>query len=246
MQGKLYLIPTLLDENETIEDFIPAKTIEIIRDLDCFIVENEKSARKFLKKAEVKIPQSELLILNMGKHSDKNELKQMVDQIKKGRSVGVLSEAGCPGIADPGAEVVTIAHQNNIEVVPLIGPSSILLSLMASGFNGQSFSFYGYLPIDKNNRAKKIAELEKISERFDQTQIFIETPFRNNPLMDDILRICNAQTRLSVSCDLTSPSQFIQTKTIAEWKKEKPDLHKRPAIFLLYSSLRSEGGGQTR
>jgi 16S rRNA (cytidine1402-2'-O)-methyltransferase len=145
-----------------------------------------------------------------------------------------MSEAGCPGIADPGAEIVEKAHRMGIKVVPLVGPSSILLALMASGFNGQSFTFHGYLPIDKLLRAKKIKELESAAERIDQTQIFIETPFRNNVMLEEILKTANPRSRLCIACDLTSATEFVQTKTIADWQKKVPELHKRPAIFLLF------------
>jgi len=145
-----------------------------------------------------------------------------------------MSEAGCPGIADPGADLVAEAHRLGIQVIPLVGPSSILLSLMASGFNGQSFAFHGYLPIEKAARSKRLKELENLAERFNQTQLFIETPFRNNQVLDDMLKSCHPQTQLCIACDITAPTEFIQTKTLANWKKEKPELHKRPAIFLLY------------
>lgn len=145
-----------------------------------------------------------------------------------------MSEAGCPGVADPGAEIVALAHQKGIKVIPLVGPSSILLALMASGFSGQSFAFHGYLPIDKAQRAQKLKELESIAERNHQTQIFIETPFRNNALLEEILKSCKSETRLCIACDLTAETEFVQTKRIREWKLKIPDLHKRPSIFLLY------------
>jgi 16S rRNA (cytidine1402-2'-O)-methyltransferase len=156
--------------------------------------------------------------------------------LQAGNDVGLMSEAGCPGIADPGAEIVEKAHRMGIKVVPLVGPSSILLALIASGFNGQSFTFHGYLPIDKVDRAKKIRELENLSIKNEQTQLFIETPFRNNPMLEEILKTCNPKTRLCIACDITAETEFIQTKTIAEWQKKVPELHKRPTIFLIYHS----------
>ena len=153
-----------------------------------------------------------------------------------GRDAGLMSEAGCPGVADPGADIVAEAHRRGIKVVPLVGPSSILLSLMASGFNGQSFTFHGYLPIDKAQRSKRIKELEGQAEKFGQTQLFIETPFRNNQLLDEVLKVCKPATRLCIACNLTATDEMVQTKTIAQWKKEQPDLHKRPVIFLLYKA----------
>ncbi len=231
--GKLYLLPVPLAENTAIA-VLPAAHSELINHIRHYVVENEKTARKWLKEMGLKTPQSELEILVYGKHSEKQNLAPYFKAIKDGNDVALMSEAGCPGIADPGAELVAEAHRLGVEVVPLTGPSSILLSLMASGFNGQSFAFHGYLPIDKSARSKRLKELESIAERFSQSQIFIETPFRNNQLLDDILNSAHPQTQLCIACDITAESEFIQTKTLANWKKEKPDLHKRPAIFILY------------
>ena len=231
--GKLYLLPVPLAENTAIA-VLPATHTELINHIRHYVVENEKTARKWLKEMGLKTPQSELEILVYGKHSEKQNLAPYFKAIKDGNDVALMSEAGCPGIADPGAELVAEAHRLGVEVVPLTGPSSILLSLMASGFNGQSFAFHGYLPIDKGARSKRLKELESIAERFSQSQIFIETPFRNNQLLDDILYSAHPQTQLCIACDITAESEFIQTKTLANWKKEKPDLHKRPAIFILY------------
>ncbi len=231
--GKLYLLPVPLAENTAIA-VLPATHTELINHIRHYVVENEKTARKWLKEMGLKTPQSELEILVYGKHSEKQNLAPYFKAIKDGNDVALMSEAGCPGIADPGAELVAEAHRFGVEVVPLTGPSSILLSLMASGFNGQSFAFHGYLPIDKGARSKRLKELESIAERFSQSQIFIETPFRNNQLLDDILNSAHPQTQLCIACDITAESEFIQTKTLANWKKEKPDLHKRPAIFILY------------
>lgn len=231
--GTLYLIPVPLAENTSAKSFTPylADTINHINE---YIVESSKTARKFLKEAGLKTPQSELIVHDYGKHNRDSNIKEFFTGLLAGKDVGLMSEAGCPGIADPGSEIVAYAHQRGIRVVPLVGPSSILLALMASGFNGQSFTFHGYLPIDKLQRANKIKELEAQAERLSQTQIFIETPFRNNPMLEEILKSCKPETRLCVACDLTSENEFVQTKTVKDWKAAVPELHKRPAIFLIF------------
>lgn len=231
--GTLFLIPVPLADEAAARSFTPY-AVDTINRVKEYIVENEKTARKFLKEAGLKTPQNELVIHDYSKHNRTSGTADFFKGLQAGNDVGLMSEAGCPGIADPGAEIVEKAHRMGIKVVPLVGPSSILLALMASGFNGQSFTFHGYLPIDKNDRSKKIKELENLSARNDQTQIFIETPFRNNPLLEDILKTASPQTRLCIACDLTATTEFIQTKTIAEWQKNVPELHKRPAIFLIY------------
>jgi 16S rRNA (cytidine1402-2'-O)-methyltransferase len=232
--GTLYLIPVPLAENATAKSFTPYLT-DTINSIKEYIVENEKTARRFLKEAGLTTPQSELIIHDYGKHN-REDTVDFFKGLQTGNNVGLMSEAGCPGIADPGAEIVNKAHRMGIKVVPLVGPSSILLALMGSGFNGQSFTFHGYLPIDKIERAKRIKELENFAVKNDQTQVFIETPFRNNPLLEEILKSANPKTKLCIACDLTAKTEFIQTKTIAEWQKKVPELHKRPAIFLLYHS----------
>jgi 16S rRNA (cytidine1402-2'-O)-methyltransferase len=231
--GTLFLIPVPLAEEAGPKSFTPY-LVNCINNIKEYIVENEKTARKFLKEAGLKTPQSELLIHDYSKHNRENNTADFFKGLQAGNDVGLMSEAGCPGIADPGAAIVEKAHRMGIKVVPLVGPSSILLALMASGFNGQSFIFHGYLPIDKTERAKKVRELESASERADQTQIFIETPFRNNSFLDDVLKTAHPKTKLCIACDITAATEFIQTKTIADWQKKIPDLHKRPAIFLLY------------
>lgn len=230
--GTLYLIPVPLAEEASAKSFTPFLTDTVNR-IKEYIVENEKTARKFLKEAGLRTPQSELIIHDYSKYN-RDSTADFFKGLQAGNDVGLMSEAGCPGIADPGAEIVEKAHRMGIKVVPLVGPSSILLALMASGFNGQSFTFHGYLPIDKTDRSKKVRDLESLSERNDQTQIFIETPFRNNSLLEEILKTAHPKTRLCIACDLTSATEFVQTKTIDEWKKKVPELHKRPAIFLLY------------
>jgi len=231
--GTLFLIPVPLADEAAAKSFTPYLS-DTINKINEYIVENEKTARRFLKEAGLKTPQSELIIHDYSKYNRDNGTADFFKGLQAGNDVGLMSEAGCPGIADPGAGIVEKAHRMGIKVVPLVGPSSILLALMASGFNGQSFTFHGYLPIDKVERSKRIRELENLSDRNDQTQIFIETPFRNNPMLEEILKTAHPKTRLCIACDLTSSSEFIQTKTIAEWQKKVPELHKRPAIFLIY------------
>jgi len=232
-KGVLFLIPVPLAENAAHKTFT-AYNIEVINSINTYIVENEKTARKFLKEAGIKTPQSELVIHDYGKHKRGNSMVPFFKELMTGTDVGLMSEAGCPGVADPGAEVVAEAHKRGIKVVPLSGPNSILLALMASGFNGQSFTFHGYIPIDKVERGKRIKELEQLAEKNRQTQIFIETPFRNNHLFDDILKNTAAQTLLCVASNLTSEDEFVKAQTIGQWKQEKIDLHKKPTIFLIY------------
>ncbi|MHB8206037.1 SAM-dependent methyltransferase [Mucilaginibacter sp.] len=234
--GTLYLIPVPLAENTAAKSFTPY-LVDTINSIKEYIVENEKTARRFLKEAGLTTPQSELVIHDYGKHNRADGSAEFFKGLQAGNDVGLMSEAGCPGIADPGAEIVEKAHRMGIKVVPLVGPSSILLALMASGFNGQSFTFHGYLPIDKVERARSIKELEAAALKNNQTQLFIETPFRNNPMLEEILRSCNPKTRLCIACDLTSDTELVQTKTIAEWQKKVPELHKRPTIFLLFRSV---------
>lgn len=232
--GTLFLIPVPLAANAASATFTPY-LIETINQIDEYIVENEKTARRFLKEAGLRTPQSELIIHDYGKHSrEKDILKEFFAGVVAGKNVGLMSEAGCPGIADPGAEVVAEAHRRGIKVVPLVGPSSIFLALMASGFNGQSFTFHGYLPIDKVARGQRIKALEKVAKSNKQTQIFIETPFRNNSVLEEILRQCSDDTLLCVACNLTSEDELIISEPIRKWKKRKIDLHKKPAIFLLF------------
>ena len=231
--GTLYLIPVPLAENAAAKSFTPYLT-DTINSIKEYIVENEKTARKFLKEAGLKTPQNELTIHDYGKHNRSDGTADFFKGLQAGNDVGLMSEAGCPGIADPGAEIVEKAHRMGIKVVPLVGPSSILLALMGSGFNGQSFTFHGYLPIDKLERSKRIKELESLAVKNNQTQLFIETPFRNNPMLEEILKTCNSGTKLCIATDLTAETELLQTKTIEQWRKKVPDLHKRPTIFLLF------------
>lgn len=232
--GTLYLIPVPLAENAEKQSYTLLHQ-ELIQHIDEYVVENEKTARRFLKQAGLKIPQSALKIHDYGKHSrEKKDYNRIFKSVKEGRDIGLMSEAGCPGVADPGAEVVAEAHKRGIKVVPLVGPSSILLALMASGFSGQKFAFHGYLPIDKGARVKKIKELEFQSLKEQQTQLFIETPFRNNTLFEDLLKNCKPTTLLCVACQLTAADEQVLTLSVREWKDQKLDLHKKPTIFLLY------------
>jgi 16S rRNA (cytidine1402-2'-O)-methyltransferase len=227
MKSTVYLIPSLLDE-EAVQS-IPLYIIDAIKDCHVFFVENERTARRFLKKIwkEMVIDNYEWFVINNNAHP---VFKQ---KIKGEKNIGIISEAGCPGIADPGQELVAIAHEMSAEIKPLIGPNSILLALMASGMNGQRFQFVGYLPINEHERVKTIKELEVESQKKNCTQIFIETPYRNNQLIETTLRTCKLSTKFCIAADLTGNNEWIKTKPIAEWKKEKPELHKRPAIFLL-------------
>ena len=227
----LYLIPSSLGSDD-VHLFLPQGTLDIIRTLKYFIVENEKTARYFLKTCNIPIAQSELVISVLDKHSTP-DFNALLTPALQGNDMGLLSEAGCPAVADPGAGVVKVAYSNNILVMPLIGPSSLLLALMASGMNGQSFCFHGYLPIDAEERVRKIKLLEKDSITRKQTQIFIETPYRNNQLLKDLMNQCDPSSRLCIACNLTLPDQFISTKKIAIWKKELPDLNKKPTVFLI-------------
>lgn len=233
-KGILYLIPTTLGDTTETADVIPVKVNAIINTIDEYIVENEKSARHYLKKIGIKKPLQEIILHPLNQHTEAKDISTYLNSIALGKNIGIISEAGCPGVADPGAEVVKSAHQKNIHVVPLVGPSSILLALMASGFNGQSFTFNGYLPKERSERIKKIKDLERLAQQKDQTQLFIETPYRNAHLLDDILTTCDGKTPLCIACDITLPTEFIKTKSVAAWKKEIPDLNKRPAIFLIY------------
>ncbi|MCW0484158.1 SAM-dependent methyltransferase [Gaoshiqia sediminis] len=230
--ANLYLIPLTLGESE-LNTVIPDHHREIIHSISHFVVESIRTARRFLKKMDQAIDIDSLHFYELNKHTDKNQLHAYLDPIKTGLHVGVMSEAGCPGVADPGAEVVRIAHEKGIRVIPLVGPSSILLAMMASGMNGQNFAFNGYLPIKKDEKAKQIGLLEKRIYTENQSQLFIEAPYRNLQLLDDLLANCQPHTKLCIACDITLDTEFIKTKSIAEWKKQKPDIQKRPAIFVL-------------
>ena len=231
--GTLYLIPvTLGDDN--ISQVLPADVLSMAQQLDTFVVESEKSARHFLSTIKTIKPVRELTLNLLNEHTEDKDVAALLAPLLAGQDVGLMSDAGCPGIADPGAKLVELAHQKGIRVVPFVGPSSIVLSLMASGLNGQQFAFLGYLPIDKALRNQKLKEIEKRSLSHKETQLFIETPYRNQHMLEAILSVCQPNTRLCVACDISLITEMISTKTIANWKKNPlPDLHKRPTIFLL-------------
>jgi 16S rRNA (cytidine1402-2'-O)-methyltransferase len=231
--GKLYLIPTTLGENEPLE-VMPLSVKKVVEEVDVFIVENEKSARRFIKKLTPKKVQAVLQIKLLDKYANALEVQRYLDVCFEGVSVGLLSEAGVPAIADPGAEVVKLAHEKGIRVVPLVGPSSILMAMMSSGMNGQNFAFNGYLPIDKGDRKRELKSLEKISKEREQSQIFIETPYRNEKMFADLKATLAPSTRLCIASDITLSTEYIKTHTIEDWKIQSPDLHKRPTIFIIH------------
>ncbi|MBT8322722.1 MAG: SAM-dependent methyltransferase [Eudoraea sp.] len=231
--GFLYLIPTTLGDNEPLE-VLPISIKRTIEGIDHYIVENEKTARRFIKKVSPRKSQPDLNIQLLNKFTDPESLPSFLEPCRQGFDVGILSEAGCPGIADPGADVVLLAHKLNIRVVPMVGPSSIILALMASGLNGQSFAFNGYLPIETSDRKKAIRSIEKHSRNTGQAQIFIETPYRNDKLLAEFLKSLSGETLLCIACDLSLPTELVTTCTVTQWKQRKlPDLHKRPAIFII-------------
>ncbi len=230
--GKLYLIPTVLAEN-TNEKVLSPQVREIIVQTDYFFAEELRTARRFISSLKTGKPIESLTILELNKDTTKESFQKNFDQLPKGVDIGILSEAGCPGVADPGAMAVAYAHKLNMEVIPLVGPSSILLALMGSGFNGQSFCFHGYLPIDKAEKIKVIKSLEKESKSKNQTQIFMETPYRNMKMLEEILPVLHPETQFCIAAGLTSESEYIKTKKIKDWPKYLPDIHKKPSIFLL-------------
>ena len=231
-KGNLYLIPCTLGETPPLE-VLPLLVKKAVEEIDYYVVEHEKSARRFIKSIAPRKSQPDLQFMLINKYTDEAEIPEMLSPCHQGLDVGVLSDAGCPGIADPGAAVVAEAHRQGIKVVPLVGPSSILLAMMASGMNGQNFAFNGYLPIDKRERRKEIKRLERLSEEQDQAQSFIETPYRNDQLLESILSTVMGNTRVCVACDITLPTEFILTLTADEWKNKKVDLNKRPTIFII-------------
>ncbi|MCA0932323.1 SAM-dependent methyltransferase [Lutimonas saemankumensis] len=231
--GKLYLIPTTLGDNEPLE-VLPISVKKRVENIDFFIVENEKSARRFIKKITPRKSQPALRLFLLDKYTSEFESKSFLDPCFQGINVGLLSEAGVPAIADPGANIVMLAHQKKIEVVPMVGPSSIILAMMGSGLNGQNFAFNGYLPIEKIERKKRLKELERLSKQNNQTQIFIETPYRNQKLFNEFKASLTPSTLLCVAADLTLSTEYIKTLTIKEWKNENIDLHKRPCIFIYH------------
>lgn len=234
METALYLLPVTLGDT-AIDKVLPAYNAGIIREIKHFIVEDVRSARRFLKKVDREIDIDTLSFYPLNKHTSPEDISGYLNPLAEGHSMGVISEAGCPAVADPGADVVAIAQRRNLKVVPLVGPSSIILSVMASGFNGQSFAFHGYLPIEPAERSKRLKELEGRIYSEHQTQLFIETPYRNHKMLDDILKACRPQTKLCIAANITCEGEYIKTRTVKEWKGTAlPDLSKIPCIFLLY------------
>lgn len=233
MTGTLYLIPVPLGPTAP-QESLPANALAAVRPLTHFVVEQAKTARAFLKTAGTDLPLQELLLQELNEHTKANELDRLLEPLRAGHDVGLLSEAGCPAVADPGANLVALAQAENIRVVPLIGPSSLLLALMASGLNGQRFAFQGYLPAKEVERTKMLRDLESESKKRQQTQIFIETPYRNRAMFDAILQSCQPTTRLTVATDLTMPGESVLTRSITAWKKQTPpEIERRPTVFLL-------------
>ena len=231
--GKLYLIPVTMGDCEPMD--VLAQTVpRAVSLINHYIVENEKTARKFIKSILPTKNQSDLILLTLNKHTEISEHNAMIQPCLQGINVGLMSEAGCPGVADPGAVIVKLAHEKGIQVVPLVGPSSILMAMMASGLNGQSFAFNGYLPIDKQDKKQALKIFEKLSFDKNQSQLFIETPYRNNKLLEDILQTLQPNTHLCIATDISLPTEYIKTMRVAEWKKNTVDLHNRPTLFILH------------
>lgn len=231
-KGNLYLIPCPLGDTPPLE-VLPLLVKKAVEQIDHYVVEHEKNARRFIKSLAPRKSQPDLHIQLINKFTNESEIPDMLTPCLQGFDVGVISDAGCPGIADPGAAVVAQAHLQGIKVVPLVGPSSILMAMMASGFNGQNFAFNGYLPIDKRERKDEIKRLERLSMEREQSQLFIETPYRNNQLMESLLSSLHNDTQLCVACDITLPSEYILTTSVERWKKIKVDLTKRPTLFII-------------
>ena len=230
--GKLHLIPTLLGDTDP-ELVVPEHVLEYSRDLIHFIAENEKTARRYLKKAGTRIPLNDLLFFDLNKRTEDHQIPNLIRPLLKGADMGLISEAGLAAIADPGAKVVELCHQKGIQVIPHTGASSIILALIGSGFNGQQFTFHGYLPIDQGERRKAIKNMENINRETGYTQIFMETPFRNEKLFDELTRVCHPQTKLCVAREITTENELIKTLSIKDWRKQKPSLHKRPCVFAI-------------
>jgi 16S rRNA (cytidine1402-2'-O)-methyltransferase len=240
--GKLYLIPTTLGDTNNSDpskqtdpmDVLPHTVKRIVTLINDYIVENEKTARRFIKSIDPEKVQATLRLSTLNKHTEISKHNKMIQPCIEGRNIGLMSEAGCPGIADPGAAIVKLAHEKNIQVVPLVGPSSILLAMMASGMNGQSFAFNGYLPIEKGEKKQALKSFEKLSSDKNQSQSFIETPYRNNKLLEDILQTLQPNTHLCIAADITLPTEYIKTLRVQDWKKTKIDLHNRPTLFIIH------------
>ncbi|MBO7189879.1 MAG: SAM-dependent methyltransferase [Alistipes sp.] len=233
--GTIYMIPCPISDERAVWDVLPQANLDVMNSLDYFIVENVRSARRFLSKAGVERRIEELEFVELNEHTrSAQDVERMLKPVLEGRSAGVISEAGVPGVADPGADVVALAHRKGVRVVPLVGPSSILMAIMASGLNGQSFAFVGYLPVKEPERIKRLKELERRTKDENQAQLFIEAPYRNIKLFETMLKTLSPKLKLTVAVDITSPEEFIKTRTVEEWKRSgMPDMAKRPTIFLL-------------
>ena len=231
-KGKLYLIPSPLGENDPAE-VIPAPVLESLQHFKTFVVEEVRTARRYLSRAGLRGRIGELEFFELNEHTEQAVIEDYLKLFENGNNVALISEAGLPAVADPGAQLVALAHQNGIEVIPFVGPSSLMLSLMASGLNGQSFAFCGYIPAKTDERRARLKTLEKVSGQLRQTQILIETPYRNDSLFADILAVCGASTRVCVACNITMPDAYIKTKKVSEWKKEGLTIGKRPCVFLI-------------
>lgn len=232
MKGKLYLIPSPLGDNDPAE-VIPAPTLALLQDIGCYVVEEVRTARRYLSRAGLKGRIQDLEFHELNEHTSQEEVEKLAALFNDGRNVGLISEAGLPAVADPGAALVALCHRCGIEVVPQVGPSSLMMSLMASGLNGQSFAFCGYLPAKTEERRSAIKAIEKTSHSLRQTQIFIETPYRNDSMFSDLLQSCRPSTRICVAANITMPDAYIRTKTVSEWKKENLIIGKRPCVFLM-------------
>ena len=230
--GKLFLIPAPLGDG-AVEFVIPQGTLDVLHTLRFFVVEELRTARRYLKKAGIKTPIEQLTFFELNEHTPETDIAAFLEPVLEGNDMGLLSEAGAPAVADPGANLIALAHRQHIEVMPLVGPSSLLLALMAAGLNGQSFAFVGYLPVKSQERQQRLRQLEKRSIAERQTQLFIETPYRNRALLNDLLTVCAPHTRLCIAANITMPDAYICTQTIAEWKKTAVDIHKKPCIFLI-------------
>ncbi|MDR2064270.1 MAG: SAM-dependent methyltransferase [Prevotellaceae bacterium] len=231
MHGKIYIIPTTLGDSDI--DVIPQKTIETIRSIRYFTVEDIRTARRYLSKIKMPVKIDELIFLELNEHTKQDEISELLVPVFQGNDIGIISDAGVPCVADPGATIIDYAHKKNIKIVPLTGPSSILLALMAAGMNGQNFAFAGYLPVKEQQRCRRIQFLEKRSKNENQTQIFIETPYRNLQLFKSFVSICNPSTQLCIAANITLADEFIKTMTIEKWKNSEPDINKKPCIFIL-------------
>lgn len=236
MQGRLLLLPAWLSEDTEPAAVLPAPVLEAIRNLGDFIVEDAKSARRYLSACGHPVPMRDVRMWELNEHTQRAEIIPLLDPARGGRDLGLLSEAGVPAVADPGAKLVALAHHEGIRVVPLVGPSSLLLALMASGLEGQRFRFVGYVPAETASRQSRLAELERRSAAEDETQLLIETPYRNDALLSDLLRFCAGTTRLAIAVDLTGPGESVQMKSIADWRRAVPAIGKRPAVFLLLAA----------